>query len=154
MNILFLDLSLSNTGVVIFDDTGRWINSLSIDTNGKDSYSLRLKRIEKKFKELKSNYKPSLVVVEESFTRFNRSTQAIYRCRAVMELVFWNVKQVFYPATKVRKSILGAGNAKKEQVQEHINAKYNFLQFDDGDQIDAMALAECYFKEKGVRIHV
>lgn len=150
MTIFAFDISLSNTGVVVFDDIGNPIDKLSIDTHKERTHSLKLKRIEKTIKLLRNKYKPSLIVLEESFTRFNKSTQAIYKVRGVVELVFFDVEQVFYHATTIRKQLLGKGNAKKEEVQRYILEKYNGIKFDDMDQSDAFAVGLCYFKGKEI----
>lgn len=153
MNIVFVDPSLCNTGVVVFDDTGRWLESLSIDTNRDNPYPLRLKKIEKLLKRIKTKYKPYLLIGEEGFTRFNKSTQAVYRARAIVEVTFWNVKQEFYPATKVRKRIFERGNIPKEQIKDLLCAEFPQITIEDSDQADALALALFYFTEKGIRIH-
>jgi len=150
MTIIAFDLSLSNTGIAIFNDTGDWIESLSVDTKKESNYSLKLRKIEKAFKQLKKKYKPSVIVIEESFTRFNKSTQAIYRVRGIAELVFYDVEQVCYHATSVRKEVLGHGNAKKEDLQRFILDNYKNSIFSDMDQSDAFGLAICYFKKKGI----
>jgi Holliday junction resolvasome RuvABC endonuclease subunit len=150
MTIFAFDISLSNTGIVIFDDIGNPISKLSIDTHKEKTHSLKLKKIEKTIKLLKNKYKPNLIVLEESFTRFNKSTQAIYKVRGVVELVFFDIEQVFYHATTIRKQLLGKGNAKKEEVQEYILERYGDIKFDDMDQSDAFAVGLCYFNKKGI----
>jgi Holliday junction resolvasome RuvABC endonuclease subunit len=149
MTIMCFDISLSNTGVAIFDDVGNPIEFSSIDTRRETLYPMKLKIIEKAILKLKKKYKPSLIVMEESFTKFNKSTQAIYRVRGIIELLFYNVEQVCFHATSIRKELLGKGNAKKEEVQKHIISEYPNLKFDDMDQSDAFAVGLCYFKKKG-----
>jgi len=150
MSIVAFDLSLSNTGVAIFDDAGTFIRCLSIDTKKEKTHPLKLKKIEKELKKIKKDYKPKKIIVEESFTRFNKSTQAIYKCRGVLELLFYNTEQIFYHATSVRKRIMGKGNVKKKDVQEFIVNKYSDIPFADLDQSDAFAVGLCYFMEQGV----
>ncbi len=150
MTIIALDLSLSNSGVAVFNDAGKCIELLSIGTKKDVGHPKKLKHIEKTMLQIKKKYKPTLIVMEESFTRFNASTHAIYKCRGVVELVFYNVKQVFYHATSVRKEILGKGNAKKEELQNFILENYTNIHFEDLDQSDAFGVGLCYFKKMGV----
>ena len=150
MTIITFDLSLSNSGIAIFNDAGECIKLLSIDTNKGDTYPKRLKHIEKEFLKLRRAYKPDRIVFEESFTRFNKSTQAIYRVRGLAELVFYRAKQYCYHATTIRKEVLGKGNAKKEDVYNYACVTYPQLKFEDYDQSDAFAIGLCYFKRKGV----
>lgn len=150
MSIIAFDLSLSNSGIAVFDDTGKCIHLQSVDTKKEETHPLKLRKIESAFKQLKKKFKPSLVVIEESFTRFNKSTHAIYKVKGLCELIFWDIEQITYHATTVRKEVLGHGNAKKDELQKYILEKYNNISFDDYDQSDAFALGLCYFKKKGV----
>jgi len=148
--ILALDISLSNTGIAVFNDSGECLSLISIDTKKDEGHPKKLKHIERQLKIIKKKYKPSMIVMEESFTRFNASTHAIYKVRGVVELVFHNIKQVFYHATTVRKEVLGRGNAKKEDVQEFILNNYKKIEFKNNDESDAFAVGVCYFKKMGV----
>ena len=145
-----LDLSLNNTGIAIFDDNGQCKELISIDTHKEKLHPLKLKLIEKIMRSIKKKYKPSLIVIEESFTRFNKSTQAIYKVRGITDLIFYDVEQVCYHATTIRKEILGHGNAKKEEVQKFILENYKNIIFEDMDQSDAFGAGLCYFKKQGV----
>lgn len=149
-NIIAFDLSMSNTGVAIFNDKGQCKKLISIDTHKEKTHPLKLKKIEKAMSEIKEKYKPKIVVIEESFTRFNKSTQAIYKVRGITDLIFYDVDQVCFHSTKVRKNILGKGNAKKEELRDYILENYKNIYFEDLDQSDAFGLALCYFKNKGV----
>lgn len=150
MTIFAFDISLSNTGIVVFNDAGKFLEKISIATHEEKTHPLKLRKIEKTIKKLKNKYKPSLIVIEESFTKFNKSTQAIYKVRGVVEILFWDTEQVFFHATTIRKQLLGKGNAKKEEVQAFINKKYKSVVFDDMDQSDAFAVGLCYFNKKGI----
>lgn len=147
--ILAFDLSLSNTGIAVFDDNGQCKELISIDTHKEKTHPLKLKRIERVMLSLKKKYKPKVIVIEESFTRFNKSTQAIYKCRGVTDLIFYDIPQVCYHATSIRKEILGRGNAKKEELQRFILDNYTDISFDDMDQSDAFGVGLCYFKKEG-----
>lgn len=149
MTVVCFDISLSNTGVAIFDEQGNLLKSLSIGTDKEKGHPLKLKKIEKEAKKIKKIYKPAILVGEDGFSRFNKSTQAIYKARGIIELVFWDIKQTFYSPKYVRKVVMGNGNAKKEQVQEFIQKNYN-ENFKILDESDAFAVGLCYFKEKGV----
>jgi Holliday junction resolvasome RuvABC endonuclease subunit len=148
--IICFDLSLSNTGVAIFDADGRCIKLLSIDTQKEKTHPLKLRKIEKTLRSIKKKYKPSVVVIEESFTRFNKSTHAIYKVRGITELIFYDAEQVCYHATTVRKEVLGRGNLKKEDLRNYIVGHYENITFSDYDQSDAFGLGLCYLKKRGV----
>ena len=146
--ILCLDLSLSNTGIVVFDEYGNWVKLQSIDTHKDEGHPLKLKHIADDLIKIKKKYKPSLVVIEQGFTRFNRSTQALYKVHGLVNYLFSDVEQLYYASTSVRKKVLGKGNVNKKELQDFINQEYPEVPFDDLDQSDAFALGLCYFKEK------
>lgn len=149
MTVIAFDLSLSNTGIAIFDDTGQCKELISIDTHKEKTHPLKLRKIELVMKKIKRKYKPRIIVIEESFTRFNKSTQAIYKCRGITDLIFYDIPQVCFHATSVRKELLGRGNAKKEELQRFILDNYKDISFEDMDQSDAFGVGICYFKKKG-----
>lgn len=148
--VIALDLSLSNTGIAIFDDTGNCIKLLSIDTKKEKDHPKKLYLLSKVLKALKKEYKPKTVVIEQGFTRFNLSTQAIFKVMGVANLIFHDIEQILYHSTTVRKEVLGKGNAKKEDLQKFILNTYKNITFEDLDQSDAFGLGVCYFKKKGV----
>ena len=86
--------------------------------------------------------------VEESFTKFNKSTQAIYRVRAIAELTFYKLNFICYHSTSIRKELLGHGNAKKDEVQNFLKEKFPKIIFKDFDQSDAFAVGLCYLKRR------
>ena len=150
MTILALDLSLSNTGVAVFDDTGNIISITSIETDKDDNHPKRLKYIVKNLQKIKKTYKPSLVVVEQGFSRFNKSTEALHKVLGVTQFVFWDTEMESIHSTTVRKIVLGRGNAKKPEVQKFILENYKHIEFHNFDESDAFAVGIAYFKRKGI----
>jgi len=147
--ILAFDLSLSNTGISIFTNDGRYIESISIATNSKDSTGVRLHKIGEEFNKLKKQYNPDTIILEQGFSRFNISTQQLYRVHGICNYVFWDCEQIYYPSTTVKKTICGKGNAKKNAVEETIKQKYD-ISFDDLDQSDSFAIGLTYFYKEGI----
>lgn len=150
MNILALDLSLSNSGVAVFDSRGNVLELKSINTDKEKTHPLKLKKIAKEFTAIKKKYKPNLVLIEQGFTRFNKSTQAIYKTVGVVNYLFFDVEQIYINVKSIRKALLGNGNAKKDMVQDYILSEYRDLEFKNFDESDAFLLGLAYFKEKGV----
>lgn len=148
--IICFDLSLSSTGVAVFRDDGICVKLLTIDTEKEKGHPLKLRKIEKEMRRIKKEYKPNLIIIEEGFTRFHKSTHAIYKCRGVAELIFYNVEQLFYNVKTIRRELLNNGNANKKEVQDFILKKYKKLTFNNMDESDAFAIGFFYFKTKGV----
>lgn len=148
--LLSFDLSLSCTGYSVFSDDGQFILTGHIETNGKESTSLRLRSIAKVMKKLRKDYKPKLILIEKGFNRFARSTEQVFRVHGITNLLFYDIEQIEIHATSVRKQVTGYGNMKKEDFFEWIKKEYPEIEFKNNDEVDSFALAIAYFKKKGV----
>ena len=82
--IYALDLSLNSTGICIFTDDGKFVEILTIDTHSEKETKLKLKQIGSDFIKLINTYPPSKIIIEQGFTRFNASTQAIFRVHGLV----------------------------------------------------------------------
>jgi Holliday junction resolvasome RuvABC endonuclease subunit len=145
-----LDLSLNSTGICIFTNDGRFVEAMTIDTHKETETKFKLKLIGEKFIELIRKYSPELVVIEQGFTLFNKSTQAIFRVHGVANYIFCSYEQIYYPATIVKKTCGGAGNLKKEELREIIRVEYPDIEFKTLDESDAFAIGRTYFIKKGI----
>lgn len=142
-----LDLSLTNTGIAIFDNNQNIIHIDNATTDSKDCYPLRLKIIFDKIKELANKYLPSVVVIEKGFTRFHASTQALFRVQGVVMLALYNHLQVFYSPSTIKKCITGKGNASKDAVLQEVIKIYPDVEIKNTDQSDAIAVGITYFRK-------
>lgn len=145
-----LDISLSNTGLTIFTNDGQSVYIESIGTNSKEDTSVRLHKIGKRILELKDKYSPEKLIIERGFSRFNTSTEQVYRAVGVVEYCLWDVDKIYYPATTVKKEITGKGNAKKFEVEAVICAKYPDMRFNNLDESDSFAIGLTYFYKEGI----
>ena len=132
---------MSNSGICIFNiDTYEPIHITSIKTNDKQTHGERL-HVQREFiKELIKKYPPYEVAIEKGFTRFNASTQIIYRVVGVFNEVLHEYQQFYYAPTTVKKTITGNGQSKKDVVQKAILKKYPDIEFDNEDQSDAFSV--------------
>lgn len=146
-----LDLSLNSTGVCIFTNDGKLVKKLTIDTHKEKETKWKLNLIGKEFLKLIDDYTPSVVVIEQGFTRFNTSTQAIFRVHGVVNYIMCSFEQIYYPATIVKKTISGKGNATKESLREIIMRENPEISFDTLDESDAFCVGKTYFIKQGVK---
>jgi Holliday junction resolvasome RuvABC endonuclease subunit len=147
-----LDLALNSSGVCIFDNDGGFVEAKTIDTSDRKETRLKLKMIGEEFLKIKKSYPPSVIVIEQGFTRYNLSTQAVFRCHGLVNYLFSDYEQIYYPATTVKKSVVGKGNATKEEVQDAILYLYPGLRFQNFDESDAFSVGMTFFmkrKERG-----
>lgn len=149
-NFLYgLDLSMNNTGVTIFSlDTYEPIHICSIPTNDKEPHGKRLKYIADEINKLKEQYPPKIVAIERGFSRFNTSTQVIYRVHGLINYLFYDVEQVYYPPKKIKEAII-KGDATKLLVRKTIESKYTYVKFENEDESDSFSIALCYLISKG-----
>ena len=150
MYIWALDISLSSTGITIFNQDGTHIFIDSIGTDSKQDTSVRLHNIGQRILQLKQNYPPAKLIIERGFSRFNTSTEQVYRAVGVVEYCLWDIDKIYYPATTVKKEITGKGNAKKFEVEAVICAKYPDLRFKNLDESDSFAIGLTYFYKEGI----
>jgi len=123
-------------------------------------YGQRLNTIADHILSLKEKYPPSIICIERGFTRFNTSTQVIYRVHGLTNYLFNDVEQIYYPPKKVKAAIL-KGDATKKQVQDKIKKEFPNVEFNQikikknkkeecKDESDAFAVGLTYFIEKGI----
>ena len=148
--VIGLDLSLSLTGVAIFSQDGKFKKVLSIETDSKSETQIRLKKLGDELLKIKNNYNIKLVVVEQGFTRFNISTQQLFKCHGVAQYVFSDIEQVYYYPMTIRKIVCGKGNVKKEFMRDFIIQKYGNIKFKNLDESDSVGIAIAYFMDKGI----
>ncbi len=149
--IYALDLSLNSTGICIFTNDGQFVKALTIDTHSEKETKLKLHLIGMKFIELIKSYPPYKVIIEQGFTRFNPSTQAIFRVHGLVNYLFYQYEQIYYPASTVKKVITGKGNTDKEEIREAILKKYPDVILKNLDESDAFAVGETYFIKEGIK---
>ena len=121
---------------------------MTIDTHKEKETKFKLKLIGDDFNKLIKTYPPEVVVIEQGFTRFNASTQAIFRVHGLVNYLFCDYKQIYYPATTVKKTIGGKGNMTKEELQQIIINDNKNIEFDNYDESDAYAVGLTYFASK------
>lgn len=146
-----LDLSLNSTGVCIFTNDGEVVKTFTIDTHSRKETKLKLEMIGNEFSHIVQKYPPSAVVIEQGFSLFNASTQAIFKVHGLIQYLFSAYEQIFYPSSTVKKVVGGRGNITKEELKEIILKKYPHLTFNNLDESDAYAVGETFFIKKGIK---
>lgn len=148
--IYALDLSQNSSGVCIFTNDGELVKMFTIDTNGEKETKLKLRIIGDEFVKTMKQYPPEIVVIEQGFTLYNPSTQAIFRVHGLVNYLFSEQEQVYYPASTVKKVVGGKGNMTKEEIYNVLKEKYPQIKFKNFDESDAFAVGETYFIKQGI----
>ena len=150
MRILGVDPALSITGYGVIEfkhHTPRLIEAGIVRTDSRQEIAKRLYKIYQALLKLVDELKPDVLVLEKLYAHYRHPTTAyqLGHARGVVCLLcaVKNIPLVEYAATRVRKAVLGRGNASKLQVQrmvmhalalESLPPKYM-------DVTDALALA-------------
>jgi crossover junction endodeoxyribonuclease RuvC len=151
MKIMGIDPGTSVTGVGIID-YGKELLALvgycAVRSSSRESLPRRLKQIYDAVVEQIQTYKPEVCAVEEVFGGKNiRSTLTIGQARgaAIMAAINSGIEVVEYTPAEVKISLVGNGNASKEQVQYMVQ---NLLGLKEKpfplDCSDALAVALCH----------
>jgi len=141
-----LDLSLNSTGISVFTtDDMRFVETSTIaidkkNPNLQDTKS-KLSYIGTEFRKYDKQYKPEFIVMEQGFMRYIKSTAQLMKVFGMTYFVFHRIDQYEVPATSIKKTLAGIGNADKEQVAQAVLMYYPNIKFTSTDESDACAVA-------------
>lgn len=151
MRILGLDPGLRHTGWGLIEKNGSsyvFIAAGVINPDPKGSLATRLAVLHTSLTEIIETYHPSEVGIEETFVNKNpNSTLKLGQARGVVLCVpgLFNIPTYEYPPNHVKKMIVGAGHATKDQVDLMIRKVLkNIPHTIPPDVSDALAIALCH----------
>ena len=151
MRILGIDPGLTKTGFGIIDIKNEDFNLIDygiIKPKVKDKLEKRLLTIFEDVSEIIIKYKPTIICIEEVFYGKNFKSALLLgqaRGAAMVSAASKNLNIFEYSAKKIKQSVTGNGNAKKEQVKFMVMSILNIKNTDIPlDASDALAVALCY----------
>lgn len=151
MIILGIDPGLQKTGYGVIQQDGNYIKALTygvIKPPLSDSMSERLLFLHKEIRVILEKFCPLHVAIEEVFVNKNpASTLKLGQARGVLMMTpsLLNIPVFEYGANKVKKSIVGAGHATKEQILLMVRRLLPQLAIPlTEDSADALAVAICH----------
>ena len=142
-----LDISMSRTGVAIFDESGELVKVTSIETKSKDKAQVRLEHIARNLVYLDIDHPCEILVMERGFSRFNLATQALFRVHGVVNYLFWTKEQIYYPPKVIKQSLVG-GKATKQEIYDWVRRRFPETVPANDDESDAIAIGCCYFNKR------
>lgn len=149
--ILGVDPGLVNTGwgLVKIDNSNKliYVACGTIKTNSKDNIGNRLLIINQALQKVILEYQPIQCAIEDSFVNKNPlSSLKLGQARGVAMLTASLAKiEVFeYAPTLVKKSLVGAGRAQKEQIMMMVKQLLPKSQVNNEHEADALAIAICH----------
>lgn len=158
MRILGLDPGLRFTGWGIIDIEGNRMRCVAngvVASDAKRDLADRLVQLHEGLEQVIKRFGPLEAAVEETFVNKNpTSTLKLGQARGVVMLTPARAGlPVFeYTPNQVKKTVVGAGHAKKEQVQMMVKTLLPTAQFDSADAADALAVAICHAHQRDSRM--
>ncbi|HET8727514.1 MAG TPA: crossover junction endodeoxyribonuclease RuvC [Alphaproteobacteria bacterium] len=150
MRILGLDPGLRHTGwgvIDVVDNRIRHVADGAVHSSDKAPMAERLVELHDGLVEVLNAYGPAEAAVEETFVNKNpTSTLKLGLARGVVLLVpaLAGLKVAEYSANHIKKSVVGAGHAAKEQVQVMVRMLLPGAEISSPDAADALAVAICH----------
>jgi len=155
MRIIGLDPGLQHTGWGIIDQDGSRLSFVAagrISSIASRPLAERLVEIYAGLNAVIDAHQPDTAAVEETFVNKNpTSTLKLGLARGVVLLTpALHKLEVFeYPANLIKKSVVGAGHAGKEQVQVMVRVILPLSDAGSPDAADALAVAICHAHHMG-----
>lgn len=143
MIVLGLDLSMSKTGVAVFEN-GKLKSTGILKPKLKWTHGQKLKYYFDEFNRIKDVISPDFVAIEMGISRFNKSTQVIFRVHGVANLVFQEYTEI--NTSNVKKIITGKGNADKQMMIDGVKRIFDVDVSED--EADAIGVALCFIENE------
>ncbi|MEX2618002.1 MAG: crossover junction endodeoxyribonuclease RuvC [Alphaproteobacteria bacterium] len=150
MRLIGLDPGLRNTGWGIIDVDGNRLQHVADGTVRpavNQDLAGRLRDLHEGLAQVLAEFAPDEAAVEETFVNKNAvSTLKLGEARGVVVLApaLAGLRVAEYSANRVKKSVVGAGHATKEQVQMMVGRLLPGCRFSSPDAADALAVAICH----------
>ncbi len=158
MRLIGLDPGLQRTGWGVIEAAGHRLTGIACGTvtsNPKASLADRLVQLLQGLQGVLETYRPVAAAVEETFVNKNPdSTLKLGQARATALLApaLAGLPVAEYPTNLVKKSVVGAGHADKDQVLFVVKRLLPGLAIDSADAADALAVAICHAHHAQTRL--
>jgi crossover junction endodeoxyribonuclease RuvC len=156
LRIIGIDPGLQRTGWGIIDVNGSRLQHVAhgvVSTDGKGETAARLTRIFEGLTDMIAFWHPAEAAIEETFVNNNPASALKLghaRGAAMLAPARMGLPVAEYPATLVKKSVVGTGRAEKEQVQAMIKVLLHGVEA-SSDAADALAVAICHSHHAATR---
>ncbi|WP_169570060.1 crossover junction endodeoxyribonuclease RuvC [Sneathiella limimaris] len=150
MRLLGLDPGLRFTGWGIIEAKGNSLRHLgngAIASDASDDLSARLVQLYEGLEKVIADWQPDEAAVEETFVNKNPvSTLKLGQARGVSLLVpaLHNLSVTEYAPNKIKKSVVGAGHAGKDQIHAMVSMLLPGCKISNEHAADALAVAICH----------
>jgi crossover junction endodeoxyribonuclease RuvC len=150
MRVLGIDPGLERTGWGIIDHQGSRLMFIAagvIRSKASETMAVRLCRIDAELTKVIEAFRPDTSAIEETFVNSNSaSSLKLGQARgvAILSPARFGLEVAEYAANTVKKSVVGAGHAAKDQVSMMIKVLLPTSGELAADAADALAVAICH----------
>jgi crossover junction endodeoxyribonuclease RuvC len=150
MRLLGLDPGLRHTGWGVIEVRGNRLSHIAdgaVHSDASRAMAERLVQLHEGLVQVIERYRPDAAAVEETFVNKNASsTLKLGLARGVALLVpaLAGLPVAEYSTNLVKKSVVGAGHAEKQQIQRMVKLLLPGCLIESADAADALAVAICH----------
>lgn len=155
VRIIGIDPGLRRTGWGVIDTLGnsvRFVASGSVTSDGDDELARRLVSIHDGLESVLEEYRPDEAAIEQTFVNKDAgATLKLGQARGIALLVpaRRGLPVAEYAPNAVKKAIVGAGHAEKQQIRLMVTVLMPKATFNSDDAADALAIALCHSHHRG-----
>lgn len=157
VRIIGIDPGLRNTGWAVIEAEGTRLSYVadgSVHSDADAPLATRLLQIHTQLAEILQRYGPDEAAIEETFVNKDaRATLKLGQARgaAMLAPALAGISVAEYAPNVVKKSVVGAGHAEKDQVKHMVKVLLPRAELNTADSIDALAIAICHAHHRGVQ---
>ena len=157
VRVIGLDPGLRHTGWGVIDAEGSRLRHIAngvVRSDQKLDLASRLVQLKEGLEEVLGAFTPDEAAVEETLANKNpNSTLKLGMARGVALMVprLAGLSVVEYLPMIVKKSVVGTGHAKKEQVEMMVSRLLPGCEIESADSADALAIAICHAHNRSTR---
>lgn len=150
IRIIGIDPGLRRTGWGIVESDGvrlSYIASGLLTSTADEDLAYRLRELFEGLTGVLRSFTPREAAVEETFVNENpKATLKLGQARgmALLAPALQGLKVAEYPPNLIKKTVVGAGHAEKQQIQAMVGFLLPKAKFESADEADALAIAICH----------
>jgi crossover junction endodeoxyribonuclease RuvC len=157
VRIIGIDPGLRNTGWGVIEADGTRLSYIadgSVHSDADAPLASRLLQIHSQLAEILQRYAPDEAAIEETFVNKDaRATLKLGQARgaAMLAPALAGISVAEYAPNVVKKSVVGAGHAEKDQVKHMVKVLLPRAELNTTDSTDALAIAICHAHHRGTQ---
>ena len=157
VRIIGLDPGLRNTGWGVIEAEGTrliYVADGAVHSDAEAPFAERLLQIHEQVLRVLKEFTPDEAAIEETFVNMDaRATLKLGQARGAVMLApaALRIPVAEYAPNQVKKSVVGAGHAEKQQVKHMVKVLLPKAALKTADSTDALAIAICHAQHRGAQ---